>query len=157
MKKEQLAYIAGFLDGDGSIMLQLRPRKLVNFGFRVRTIICFYQDKRSKEGIFWIQKKLGVGYISIRNDNIVELRLEGHKRVKKILTELYPYIVFKKKQCCLILKAIEIMKKDFTARKLLDVCRISDEISSINYATTRKKYNYDFVKNVLIKKNLIPL
>lgn len=157
MKKEELAYIAGFLDGDGSVMLQLKPRKLVSFGFRVRTIICFYQDQRYKKEISWIQKKLRVGYISKRDDNMIELRLEGHKRVKSILTKLYPYIVFKRKQCDFILKAIKIMEKDFTPKKLLEVCKISDKISSINYATTRKKYNYDFVKKILVKKGLIPL
>jgi hypothetical protein len=155
MTKAELAYIAGFLDGDGSLMLQLKPRKSVFFGFRVRTIICFYQDKRYQKGIHWIKEKLGVGYISKRNDDMIELRLEGHKRVKKILTKLKPFIVFKTEQLKLILEAIKIMETKLTPITFLEVCKISDKISSINYATTRKIYNYAFVKSVFVKKGLI--
>ena len=156
MNRRELAYIAGFLDGDGSLMLQLKPRKFVSFGFRVRTIICFYQDKRNKQGLLWIRNKLKVGYLSKRDDDMFELRLEGHKRVKSILEKLYPFIIFKKEQCKLILKAIKLMEKKLTPEKLLEICKISDEISSINYATTRKKYNFDFVKKALVEKGLIP-
>lgn len=52
MKKEEKAYIAGFLDGDGSVMLQCKPRKRVSFGFRAKTTICFYQDSRYEKGLF---------------------------------------------------------------------------------------------------------
>lgn len=157
MKREILAYIAGFLDGDGSLMLQLKPRKKVSFGFRVRTIICFYQDKRYKKELSWIQKKLKAGYLSKRDDNMVELRIEGHKRVQTILKNLYPFIVFKKKQARLMFKALKILAVMKKPIQLLKICKISDEISSINYATTRKKYNFDFVKATLTKKGLIPL
>ena len=41
-----LAYIAGFLDGDGSLMLQIKKRKDGNRSkFRFMPTICFYQDK----------------------------------------------------------------------------------------------------------------
>lgn len=156
MKKEEKAYIAGFLDGDGSIMLQLKPRKIVSFGFRVRTIICFYQDSRYKQGLSWIRRKLRIGHLSTRRDGITELRIEGHKRVKQILRELNPFIIFKKKQVEIILEAISMMEKNLTPREFLEVCKLSDKISSINYATTRKKYNYDFVKKRFIEKGLIP-
>jgi len=157
MTEKEKAYIAGFLDGDGSIMLQLKPRKVVNYGFRIRTIICFYQDSCHKEGLLWIRRKLGIGYLSQRKDGITELRIEGHQAVKSILQKLKPFIVFKKKQIEIMLKAISIMEKKSTPFKILEVCKLSDEISSINYATTRKKYNYDFVKKKFIEKGLIPL
>lgn len=157
MKELEKAYIAGFLDGDGSIMLQLKPRKRVSFGFRARTIVCFYQDKRYINGIVWIKKRLGYGYLSNRKDNITELRIEGYKRVKQTLINLYPYIIFKKQQLVLILKAISILEKKPNPKQFLEVCKISDEISRINYATTRKKYNYQFVKKAFLNKGLYPL
>lgn len=156
MKDKDLAYIAGFLDGDGSVMLQLKPRKVVSYGFRVKTTVCFYQNSRCKEGLFWIKKKLGIGYFSKRKDNITELRIEGFQKVKSLLEKLFPYLILKKQQVKFILKAIEIMEKKPNPRKFLEVCRLSDEISKVNYATTKKKYNYDFVKKSFIEKGLIP-
>ena len=43
MNDEEKSYIAGFLDGDGSIMAQLVKRKGYKLGFQVRTSIVFYQ------------------------------------------------------------------------------------------------------------------
>ena len=37
------AYIAGFLDGDGSIMLQLHRRESGKEVYRVKAVICFYK------------------------------------------------------------------------------------------------------------------
>ncbi len=38
--KTDLAYIAGFLDGDGSLMLQLKKRKDTKLGWRFMCTIC---------------------------------------------------------------------------------------------------------------------
>ena len=120
MTEREKAYIAGFLDADGSIMLQFRPRKKVSYGFRARTIICFYQDSRYKKGIVWIRNRLGVGYLSNRKDNITELRLDGYNREKTVLNKLYPYIIFKAEQVRLILEAIKILEKKPTPKEFLE-------------------------------------
>lgn len=93
-----LAYIAGFLDGDGSIMLQVHRRKSGIDVFRVKTTICFYQDSRYLQDINWIKKVLGCGYVYVRNDKICELRIEGFQNVFEVLTLLKPYLRLKKKQ-----------------------------------------------------------
>ncbi len=105
-KIEDLAYIAGFLDGDGSIMLQLHRRKSGKDDFRVKTVICFYQDKRHFKQLEWFRKILGCGYIYTRSDGISELRIEGFQRVFEVLTKLKPFIRFKRKQLDLMLKLI---------------------------------------------------
>lgn len=43
------AYIAGLIDGDASIMLQLKPRQHSSFGFRVKTTLVIYQDSKNDE------------------------------------------------------------------------------------------------------------
>jgi len=65
--KENLAYIAGFLDGDGSIMLQVKKRSDTTRGWRIMATICFYQDSRHSEPLNWIKEQLKIGYISKRN------------------------------------------------------------------------------------------
>jgi hypothetical protein len=37
-----IAYIAGFLDGDGSIFFQIIPRKDYKLKFQIRSSIAFY-------------------------------------------------------------------------------------------------------------------
>ncbi len=100
------AYIAGFLDGDGSIMLQLHRRKAGKETFRVKTVICFYQDSRHIDKIEWIKGILGCGYVYTRRDHICELRIEGFQRVFEVLNSLKPYLRFKKEQVNLMLNII---------------------------------------------------
>ena len=53
-----LAYIAGFLDGDGSLMLQLKSRSDTTRGVRFMATICLYQDTRHAAPLLWMQKVL---------------------------------------------------------------------------------------------------
>ena len=120
VKQINLAYIAGFLDGDGSIMFQLHRRKSDKDVFRIKTVICFYQDNRHLEQIKWFQRSLDCGYVYSRNDRICELRIEGFQKVFEVLTKLKPFIRFKKKQVDLMLELIPklqqktILKGDVT-------------------------------------------
>src|SRR3990167_8489531 len=107
VKVTDLAYIAGFLDGDGSIMLQLHRRQSGKEIFRVKTVICFYQDFRHHQEIEWIRNTLGCGYVYTRNDHISELRIEGFEKVLNILKLLSPYLRFKRKQASLLLELID--------------------------------------------------
>lgn len=102
----ELAYIAGFLDGDGSIMLQLHRQDRGKEIFRIKTVICFYQDNRYRETIEWIKSIVGCGYVYTRNDHICELRIEGFQRVFEVLTLLKPYIRLKRKQVDLLIELI---------------------------------------------------
>lgn len=86
------AYIAGFLDGDGSIMLQIKPRSDMRYGYRLQATICFYQDSAHENDLLWIRDQLDCGYISKRNDGMSELRINGFGCVEKVLLELYGYV-----------------------------------------------------------------
>lgn len=148
-KEENFAYIAGFLDGDGSLMVQFKKRN-DSKKLRIMFTICLYQDSRHDKPLYWIQKRFKVGYISKRNDNITELRINGYKSVGKILKILQRYIRFKHKQVSLILKAIEILENTKYSRDtLLKVAKISDEIAKENYFSSQRKYTYDYVKKIL--------
>ncbi|OGI57349.1 hypothetical protein A3B85_00710 [Candidatus Nomurabacteria bacterium RIFCSPHIGHO2_02_FULL_37_13] len=142
-KEIERAYIAGFLDGDGSLMLQLKKRSDSKRGIRFMTTICFYQDTRHEKTLYWIKKVLGIGYISRRNDGMTELRINGYKQIRNILKNLLPYIRFKKLQACSLIQACEILsntkfskltKKQLT--KLVDLILV---IQGENYVTKRKK------------------
>ena len=151
IKKEiELAYIAGFLDGDGSLMLQLKKRKDGILKFRFMATICFYQDTRHEKTLYWIQKVLGIGYISRRNDGMTELRINGFKQVRDILIKLSPYIRFKKLQTKALIKACEILSntkfKMLTKQKLLKLVDYVLVIHKENYVTKKKKTKEEFLQ-----------
>lgn len=150
VNKEVSAYIAGFFDGDGSVRLQLQPRKRAKFGFRLRAVVSFAQKVGHKKHLIWIKNKLGIGYIYTRNDGMDELKIEGFKPVERILTKLAPFVHFKRKQVSFVLKALGILKRDPNA--FLKAAKISDSLSAVNYATTKRKYTSLSVEN-FIKQN----
>ena len=138
-----LAYIAGFLDGDGSLMLQLKKRKDGKSKARFMATICFYQDTRHYIDLSWIKSIFNIGYLSHRKDGMSELRINGFKQVKSILTALQPYVRFKKLQLLNLLEAVNILEaKSITKlgkddlKKLVE-CMI--QIQGANYVTRRKR------------------
>lgn len=136
------AYIAGFLDGDGSLMIQIKKRSGSNNKRTTRFMltICFYQDSRHEKPLFWIRDQLGIGYISRRNDHITELRINGYKQIEEILSSILPFIKFKKVQANAILKATKILSSKKRTindlRKLVDLILI---VQSENYVTRNKR------------------
>ena len=141
------AYIAGFLDGDGSLMFQLKKRSDSTKGVRFMTTICFYQDSRHDKNLTWIKKALHAGYFSKRNDGMSELRIQGFENVSEILSHLSPFILFKKKQTQLLLSACKILNKktmrNLTKTDLKSLVNILLKLQNENYATGKKKTKKD--------------
>ena len=135
------AYIAGFLDGDGSLMMQIKKRSDSRFGKRIMLTICFYQDSRHEHPLRWIRSILGIGYISRRNDGMSELRMNGYAQVERVVALLLPYLRFKKKQAQAILSAARLLQRkdrysETVIRKLVDhIITVQSE----NYATRKKR------------------
>ena len=141
--KIDLAYIAGFLDGDGSLMLQIKKRKDGKAKVRFMCTICFYQDTRHEAELFWIKKILGIGYLSRRNDGMSELRINGVTQIKNILKQLIPYIRFKKQQATALYRAAGILEGKMIANlkqsELKEIISCIIIIQNNNYATRKKK------------------
>ena len=135
--KDDKAYIAGFLDGDGSLMLQIKKRSDTSKGVRVMATICFYQDTRHEETLFWIRKVLGIGYISKRNDGMTELRINGFAQVARVISELLPYIRFKKIQAKVLLEACTTLQE-----KRLSVLSSNARRKIINFILEIQNENY---------------
>ncbi|MBU6431624.1 hypothetical protein KGQ29_04655 [Patescibacteria group bacterium] len=148
-KEIDIAYIAGFLDGDGSLMLQIKKRKDGNIGIRFMPTICFYQDTRHEKTLYWIQEVLGIGYLSKRNDGMTELRINGYKQVRDILNILLPYIRFKKLQGDALKNACEILSdtkfKMLSKEKLKELVNYILVIQGENYVTKKKKTREEFL------------
>lgn len=138
-----LAYIAGFLDGDGSLMLQIKKRKDGKVKIRFMATICFYQDTRHEKTLHWIREILGIGYISRRADGMSELRINGYIQVRDILKKLLPYIRFKAVQAKSLIAATEILSSTkfrmLEKRQLFSLVALALVMQQENYVTKKKK------------------
>lgn len=148
--KINLAYIAGFLDGDGSLMLQIKKRRDGKLKRRFMFTICFYQDSRHEKPLYWIKNILGIGYISRRSDGITELRINGYERIRSILKNLIPFIKFKKNQAEAMYKAVNLLCRvnnaNLTKRDLRKLVNYILTIQRNNYVTKKKKTKKDLLK-----------
>ncbi len=144
-----MAYVAGFLDGDGSIMLQIKTRRDTRRGTRFMATVCFYQDTRHAKHLSWFRSVFGVGYISHRSDGMTELRINGFAAVLELLILLIPYIRFKREQAHLCIQACTILEKK-------KICELSkNELHKlVNMAFAIKGHNYKS-KHALTKKEVL--
>jgi len=133
-----LAYVAGFLDGDGSIFFQIVPRSDYRFGFEIRASVAFYQKKSNAEILNWLKEQFGAGYIRTRGE-MCDYTVVGRDEVKKILLLLRPHVRLKKKHVELGLQILEKQENLETEKDFLEVCRLVDKFGEINYSKKRKQ------------------
>ncbi len=147
------AYIAGFLDGDGSLMVQIKNRRKTKQGWRLMFTICFYQDSRHRKPLKWIKNIIGIGYLSERKDGITELRINGFNAVRKTLIVLQPYVKFKSIQVKIILKILSLIgNNNFAQLSKITRLKIADLISDLreqNYKSGKRKFNRIELREIL--------
>ena len=148
--KINLAYIAGFLDGDGSLMLQIKKRRDGKTKKRFMATICFYQDSRHEKTLLWFRHTFHVGYLSRRNDGMSELRINGFDQIRSILVDLLPFIRFKKIQAKALLKATDMLSRKtlstLNRKELLKIIDCMMIIQHNNYITKHKKTKEELMK-----------
>jgi len=132
-----LAYIAGFLDGDGSIFFQIVSRPDYKLKFQIRSSIAFYQDTKQVKILEWLKEMFEVGYIRHRKTGISDYTIVEPKEVKKILELLKPYVKLKNKQIKLGLKILEKLKGKKSKEDFLEICKLVDEFKELNYSKKR--------------------
>ena len=120
----QRAYLAGFLDGDGSIYVRLKPNPTYRYGFQVAPYIVLFQSSKDRLNFEKICNLIGLGYIRDRKDGILEYIINKQDSINKLIEIVNPYLVLKKEQARLIKKILEQKKqvknkKDF--KKLMNL------------------------------------
>lgn len=63
LTKLDAAYLAGFLDGDGSIYVRVKPNATYKFGFQIAPNIVFFQSQKEIKSLEKLQEMVGGGYI----------------------------------------------------------------------------------------------
>ena len=156
-----LAYLAGFLDADGSIMAQIVSRPDYIFKYQIRLSISFIQKTKRKHFLIKIQNEIKKGNIRERNDEISELTLVGWQDVHWFLLQIKPFLRIKEKQANLVLKIIEqlpLTKK--SPEKFLELCQLADQVANLNDSKMRTlttsvvRERFQVLKLIGIEKSL---
>ena len=150
MDETTLAYIAGFLDGDGSIFFQIVPRNDYKQKFQIRTSIAFYQKKEYGDILKWLKEIFGVGYIRHRKTGMSDYTVVESKEVRKILKLLQPYVRLKKKQIELGLQILNLMENKKSNKDFLEICNLVDKFKELNYSKKRT------ITSEVVNKSLSP-
>jgi len=148
------AYIAGFLDGDGSIHFQLVRRRDYVFGYQIRSSVCFYQSMRGKAGLEWLKGQLGCGSIRDRAGAMSDYTIVGMSSVKRVLELVEPFVVFKREQVTRGLDMLSTLDTMQSPEAFLESARLVDAFATLNYSK-RKIVNAECVEAYLSSKGLL--
>lgn len=132
-----LAYIAGFLDGDGSIFFQLVRRKDYCHGFQIRSSLAFYQKTENEEILHWLKQQFRSGYIRRRKTGISDYTIVEPTEVRRVLELLQPYVRLKAEHVQLGLKILGRLPAAIDPGELVSLCRLVDRFQVINYSKKR--------------------
>ena len=107
----QKAYLAGFIDGDGSIYVRLKPNNSYRYGFQISPYIVLFQSSKDEKIFEKVCSLINFGYLRKRKDGILEYTIGKVEDIKNLLKMIGPYLILKKKQSELMLKILEKKEK----------------------------------------------
>lgn len=155
----QLAYIAGFLDGDGSINISTSkvPRERgYKYLHKHQLTVSFMQKDRRREFLEAIKTSFG-GVGTIRQhekSGTCEYNITDESVSVPLLKLLLPYLRVKKRQAVLAILFAEIPKRDLTVVQFLERAMLVDVLCECNDSKTHKNTAKQ-IKETLIEKGLM--
>ncbi len=133
------SYIAGFLDGDGSIHFQLVKQKEYRFGFYIRATVSLSQSTSARQGLEQIQTLLGGGgYIRDRGTGMSDLVITSRPLLLRILQEVEPYVIFKQAHVRRALAILPQLDRVRDPQVFLQLAHEVDAFATLNYSKTKR-------------------
>ncbi len=138
ISKTKRAYLAGFLDGDGSIYVQAKPNNTYRFGFQIAPYIVLFQSQKDQQNFELLCSMINLGYMRVRKDGILEYIIGKQENIATFIKLVKPYVVMKKLQIDLISKIIVQKSKVKNKEDFEFVMKLVDTFRELNYSKTRK-------------------
>ena len=140
LTQTQLAYLAGFIDGDGSIYARLKPNDTYRYGFQIAPYIILFQSAKDETNFKKICEMLNCGYLRKRKDGILEYTIGRKEEIVALIKAIKPYLILKRQQADLL---EEIFKQKVLVKSAKDFAKLMDLINKfadINYSKKRIKH-----------------
>lgn len=148
------AYIAGFLDADGSIYVQLKKNATYKYDFQIYVQVVFYQSSKHKIFLMKLCEEIGHGYVRERKDGICEYIIGDYKGMMHIICMVQKYLKLKKQQSILLQDILSQKQEINSAEDFVKLACMIDRFRELNYS--KKRINTaDTVKKHLIEKGLL--
>jgi hypothetical protein len=137
LKHSFKAYLAGFLDGDGSIYVRAKPNSSYKYDYQVAPTIAFFQSGTNAK-FPELCKHIQFGKLRLRKDDIFEYTITKQAEIQVLLEELMPYLVLKQEQARLMLKILRV-KQDVSSREdFKKLLALIEQFRELNYSKKRK-------------------
>ena len=132
-----LSYIAGFLDGDGSIIAQIVQKGDMKWGFQIRLTVQFTQKLSRKIWLLKLKEDMKYGYIRERG-TVCDYVITDTKCVYEVLKHLQPFLRMKQKQANLVITIIERLPlTKHSQDKFIEVLHLVDHVGDLNDSKNR--------------------
>ena len=138
--KIQKAYIAGFLDGDGSVYVRLKPNPTYKYGFQVAPYVVLFQSQKDQKNFEKICSLIGLGYLRIRKDGILEYIISRKEAIISFLKMVKPFVILKKEQVNLTLRILDKKERVKNKNDFQKLMNLIDRFRELNYSKKRKKH-----------------
>ena len=148
MKASDASYVAGFLDGDGSIHFQFVKQKEYRFGYYIRSSVSFSQSTSARSGLEHIQALVGGGYLRDRGTGMSDLVITSRPLLQELLMAVEPYVIFKKvhvREALLLLPRLERVRDP---ERFLQIAHQVDAFATLNYSKTKRIFAADVERHL---------
>ena len=153
----EASYVAGFLDGDGSIHFQLVRQEGYRHGYYIRASLSLSQATSHREGLVFLQALLGGGYVRDRGTGMSDLVITSRPLLRSILTAVEPFVVFKRRHVREALRLLALIRPRLPAKEFLQLARDVDAFSSLNYSKTKRITAADVERHLRSKGGCAPV
>ena len=156
-KASDASYLAGFLDGDGSIHFQLVRQRGYRYGYYIRASISLSQSTSAKDGLLYLQELIGGGYVRDRGTGMSDLVITSRPLLQEILDEIEPYVIFKKEHVRRAKLLLRKIRRWLQPKELLELAQEVDDFASLNYSKTKRITAADVEQHLRSKGWLVPV
>jgi LAGLIDADG DNA endonuclease family protein len=157
MRATQASYLAGFLDGDGSIHFQLVRQKEYRYGFYIRSSMSLSQSTAARHGLEHLQRLIGGGYLRDRGTGMSDLVVTSRPLLREVLFDVKPYVVFKREHVRRALELLPRIRVGLSPEEFLEVARQVDAFASLNYSKSKRISAADVELHLRSKGVLAPV
>jgi hypothetical protein len=151
------AYLAGFLDGDGSIHFQLVRQQEYRFGYYIRASLSLTQSTSARAGLEHLHALIGGGYLRDRGTGMSDLVITSRPLLTSVLQAVQPYAVFKRAHVARALELLPQIRPRMDAQEFLRLASEVDAFSTLNYSKTKRISAADVERHLRSMGSLVPV
>ena len=158
MEAVEASYLAGFLDGDGSIYFQLVRQEGYRFGYYIRASLSLSQSSSARQGLECIQGLIGgSGYVRDRGTGMSDLVVTSRPILARILEAVEPFVIFKRPQVQRALEILGRLRPRLDPREFLELARQVDAFAALNHSKTKRVSAADVEQHLRGMGVLVPV